>query len=154
MARKRRKKSSDKTSLFILLGIITILTIMAGMFYGSISSDKNVVEVKPGSGEKKEIVSLLDESVEAQRILDSILLQKGNWQLIEKARGVKETNLEEANAVVKVNARTLAIGVPVSVALEDAGKWVKGKATAKLILKVPNFKLTKGKKQFKIKYTK
>jgi polysaccharide deacetylase 2 family uncharacterized protein YibQ len=131
MARKRRKKSSDKTSLFILLGIITILTIMAGMFYGSISSDKNVVEVKPGSGEKKEIVSLLNESVEAQRILDSILLQKGNWQLIEKARGVKETNLEEANAVVKVNARTLAIGVPVSVALEDAGKWVKGKATAK-----------------------
>ena len=104
---------------------------MAGMFYGSISSDKNVVEVKPGSGEKKEIVSLLNESVEAQRILDSILLQKGNWQLIEKARGVKETNLEHANAVVKVNARTLAIGVPVSVSLEDAGKWVKGKATAK-----------------------
>ena len=103
MARKRRKKSSDKTSLLILLGIITILTIIAGMFYGSISSDKNVVEVKPGSGEKKEIVSLLNESVEAQRILDSILLQKGNWQLIEKARGVKETNLEEANAVVKAD---------------------------------------------------
>ena len=30
----------------------------------------------------------------------------------------------------------------------------KGKATAKLVLKVPSFKLTKGKKQFKVKYIK
>ncbi len=131
MARRRKKKASNKTSLLILLGIITILTIMAGMFYASISGDKEPAEVKPSSGEKKEIISLLSESVEAQRILDSILLQKGNWQLIEKSRGVKETELEGTNAVVKVNARTLAVGIPVSVELENASKWVQSKASGK-----------------------
>lgn len=130
MARRRRKKSSNKTSLWILLAIVSVLTIMAGMFYASISGDGDVTEVKPSTGEKKEIISLIDESIEGQRILDSILLKKGNWQLIEKARGVKNIDVEGTNAVVKVNTRTLAIGIPVSTTLENAGKWVKNKAEA------------------------
>ena len=129
MAKRRRKKASNKTSLWILLAIVAVLTVMAGMFYASISGDKEVVEVKPG--DKKEIVSLLDESVEAQRILDGILLQKNNWQLIEKDRGVKTIEVEGSNAAVKVNIRTLAIGIPVSVDLKDAGRWVQAKATGK-----------------------
>ncbi|MBQ7760306.1 MAG: divergent polysaccharide deacetylase family protein [Acidaminococcaceae bacterium] len=126
---RRRKKASNKTSLWILLAIIAVLTIMAGMFYASISSDKESTEVKAVDGSKKEIVSLLDESIEAQRILDSILLQKGNWQLIEKGHGVKNVDVEGTTAAVKVNTRTLAIGVPVSTTLENAGNWVQGKAT-------------------------
>lgn len=126
---RRRKKASNKTSLWILLAIIAVLTVMAGMFYASISGDKETVEIKPGDGAKREVVSLMDESIEAQRILDSILLQKGNWQLIEKGRGVKNIEVEGSNAVVKVNSRTLAIGVPVSTSLEGAGNWVQGKAT-------------------------
>ena len=129
MAKRRRKKASNKTSLWILLAIVAVLTVMAGMFYASISGNKEVVEVKPG--DKKEIVSLLDESVEAQRILDGILLQKNNWQLIEKDRGVKTIEVEGSNAAVKVNTRTLAIGIPVSVDLKDAGRWVQAKATGK-----------------------
>ena len=79
---RRRKKASDKTSLYILLAIIAVLTIMAGMFYASISGDKNTENVSSSSGGKKEVVSLINESIEAQRILDGILLKKSNWQLI------------------------------------------------------------------------
>ena len=80
---RRRKKASDKTSLYILLAIIAVLTIMAGMFYASISGDKNTENVGGSTGGgKKEVISLINESIEAQRILDGILLKKGNWQLI------------------------------------------------------------------------
>lgn len=126
---RRRKKASNKTSLWILLAIVAMLTIMAGMFYASISSDKEPVQVKPDGG-KKEVVSLIDESVEAQRILDGILLKKNNWQLIEKGHGVKSVEVDGTNAEVKVNTRTLAIGIPVSTELADAGAWVKKQATA------------------------
>ena len=73
---RRRKKASNKTSLYILLAIIAVLTIMAGMFYASISGDKNTENVSSSSGGKKEVVSLINESIEAQRILDGILLKK------------------------------------------------------------------------------
>ena len=128
---RRRKKASNKTSLYILLAIIAVLTVMAGMFYASISSDKNTENVGGSSGGKKEVVSLINESIEAQRILDGILLKKGNWQLIEKGRSIKTVDVAGTEAVVKLNTRTLAVGIPVSTGLKDAGVWVKNKATAK-----------------------
>ena len=127
---RRRKKASNKTSLYILLAIIAVLTVMAGMFYASISSDKNTENVGGSSGGKKEVVSLINESIEAQRILDGILLKKGNWQLIEKGRSIKTVDVAGTEAVVKLNTRTLAVGIPVSTGLKDAGAWVKNKATA------------------------
>ena len=128
---RRRKKASDKTSLYILLAIIAVLTIMAGMFYASISGDKNTENVGGSTGGgKKEVISLINESIEAQRILDGILLKKANWQLIEKGRSIKTIDVAGTDAVVKVNTRTLAVGIPVSAGLKDAGAWVKNKANA------------------------
>ena len=127
---RRRKKASNKTSLYILLAIIAVLTVMAGMFYASISSDKTTENVGGSTGGKKEVVSLINESIEAQRILDGILLKKGNWQLIEKGRSIKTVDVAGTEAVVKLNTRTLAVGIPVSTGLKDAGAWVKNKATA------------------------
>ena len=54
---RRRKKASNKTSLYILLAIIAVLTVMAGMFYASISSDKTTENVGDNTGGKKEVVS-------------------------------------------------------------------------------------------------
>ena len=63
-------------------------------------------------GDEPQTVSLLDESIEAQRLLDNILLQKNNWQLIENNHGKKDVEVEESGAKVQINQRELAVGVP------------------------------------------
>ena len=76
---RRRKKASDKTSLYILLAIIAVLTIMAGMFYASISGDKNTENVGGSTGGgKKEVISLINESIEAQRIFSIFITANGS----------------------------------------------------------------------------
>ena len=81
MATRRRKSSSGgKYVILCLIGIIAILAVACGMFYANDRSKKDVGDGK-SAGSAKE-VNLLDESIEAQRLVDNILLQKDNWQLI------------------------------------------------------------------------
>ncbi len=126
---RRKKKSSNKYAILIMFAIVALITIMAGMFYASSRNDKDVLD-KSAAKIGAPPISLLNESVEAQRIVDNILLQKKNWQLIEKERGTQEVKVKESGATVKINKRILAVGVPTTTSLAGAGSWVEDKVRA------------------------
>lgn len=125
---KRKKSSGNHVVLLALVTILAVLAVAAGMFYAFGRSEKDIMDNKD-SKEKKE-VSLLDESIEAQRILDNILLKKTNWQLIEREHGEKDVNVAGVNTSVKIAQRQLAVGVPASTDLQAAGAWLQEKAAA------------------------
>lgn len=125
---KRKKSSGNHVVLLALVTILAVLAVAAGMFYAFGRSEKDIMDNKD-SKEKKE-VSLLDESIEAQRILDNILLKKINWQLIEREHGEKDVNVAGVNTSVKIAQRQLAVGVPASTDLQAAGSWLQEKAAA------------------------
>lgn len=125
---KRKKSSGNHVVLLALITILAVLAVAAGMFYAFGRSEKDIMDNKD-SKEKKE-VSLLDESIEAQRILDNILLKKTNWQLIEREHGENDVNVAGVNTSVKIAQRQLAVGVPASTDLQAAGSWLQEKAAA------------------------
>lgn len=125
---KRKKSSGNHVVLLALVTILAVLAVAAGMFYAFGRSEKDIMDNKD-SKEKKE-VSLLDESIEAQRILDNILLKKTNWQLIEREHGENDVNVAGVNTSVKIAQRQLAVGVPASTDLQAAGSWLQKKAAA------------------------
>ena len=126
MATRRRKSSSGgKYVILCLIGIIAILAVACGLFYANDRSKKDVGDGK-SAGPAKE-VNLLDESIEAQRLVDNILLQKDNWQLIENDRAKKNVEVEESGAKLQINQRNLAVGVPNSTSVTGAGEWLKEK---------------------------
>lgn len=125
---KRKKSSGNHVVLLALVTILAVLAVAAGMFYAFGRSEKDIMDNKD-SKEKKE-VSLLNESIEAQRILDNILLKKTNWQLIEREHGENDVNVARVNTSVKIAQRQLAVGVPASTDLQAAGSWLQEKAAA------------------------
>ena len=129
MATRRRKSSSGGKYIILgLIGIIAILAVACGFFYANDRSKKDVGDSQ-SKGPTKE-VNLLDESIEAQRLVDNILLQKDNWQLIENDNGKKNVEVEESGAKVQINQRNLAVGVPTSTSVTGAGDWLKTKVEA------------------------
>ncbi|MGM9583291.1 MAG: divergent polysaccharide deacetylase family protein [Phascolarctobacterium sp.] len=129
MATRRRKSSSGgKYIVLCLIGIIAILAVACGLFYANDRSKKDVGDSKNNAPAKE--VNLLDESIEAQRLVDNILLQKDNWQLIENDHGKKNVEVEESGAKVQINQRNLAVGVPTSTSVTGAGDWLKTKVEA------------------------
>ena len=88
----KKKSSGSKYAVLILTAVIAIIAIGCGLFYATSNSKKDVLDKK---GDEPQTVSLLDESIEAQRLLDNILLQKNNWQLIENNHGKKDVEVEE-----------------------------------------------------------
>ena len=129
MATRRRKSSSGGKYIILgLIGIIAILAVACGFFYANDRSKKDVGDSQSKAPAKE--VNLLDESIEAQRLVDNILLQKDNWQLIENDHGKKNVEVEESGAKVQINQRNLAVGVPVSTSVTGAGDWLKTKVEA------------------------
>ena len=125
MTRRRKKKSSgSKYGVLILIAIVAVIAIACGLFFANSQSKKDVLAKK---GDEAQTVSLLDESIEAQRLLDNILLQKNNWQLIENDHGKKDVEVEESGAKVQINQRELAVGIPSSTSLTGAGDWLQAK---------------------------
>lgn len=125
---KRKKSFGNHVVLLALVTLLAVLAVAAGMFYAFGRSEKDIMDNKD-SKEKKE-VSLLDESIEAQRILDNILLKKTNWQLIEREHGENDVNVAGVNTSVKIAQRQLAVGVPASTDLQAAGSWLQEKVAA------------------------
>ncbi len=129
MTRRAKKKSSgSKYAVLILVAVVAVLAIACGLFYASSQSEKDVLD--NNKGEEQKTVSLLDESIEAQRLVDNILLQKNNWQLIENDHAKKDVEVEESGAMVQINQRELAVGVPASTSLTGAGSWLQEKVEA------------------------
>ncbi len=130
MTRRVKKKSSgSKYAVLLLVAAIAVLAIACGLFYANSHSQKDVLDNNKKDGEQK-TVSLLDESVEAQRLVDNILLQKHNWQLIENEHAKKDVEVEESGAMVQINERELAVGVPATTSLTGAGAWLQEKVEA------------------------
>ena len=121
----KKKSSGSKYAVLILTAVIAIIAIGCGLFYATSNSKKDVLDKK---GDEPQTVSLLDESIEAQRLLDNILLQKNNWQLIENNHGKKDVEVEESGAKVQINQRELAVGVPSGTSLAGACDWLQTKA--------------------------
>lgn len=129
--RKRREKKSSSGGKYIILcliGVIAILAVACGFFYANSSTKKDVGDSKDGAPAKE--ISLLNESIEAQRLVDTILLQKDNWQLIENDHGKKNVEVEESGAKVQIQQRNLAVGIPNSTSLTGAGEWLREKVEA------------------------
>ena len=126
MTKNTKKKSSGSNyGILILLAVIAVIAIGCGLFYANSKSEKDVFDDKPKDEAKT--VSLLDESIEAQRLLDNILLQKNNWQLIENDHSKKEVEVDGSTAKVEINQRELAVGVPETTSLTGAAEWLQEK---------------------------
>ena len=69
-------------------------------------------------------VDLREESKEAHRAVDDILLSKDNWQLTDNGREDQHERMKETGGEVVWNKRQLAIGVPPSTGLEGAAAWL------------------------------
>ncbi len=128
MPRKKQEKTSRNTVLFMIFMFIIIIAAAAGMFYASGRGDKDVLDKDAGGGTKE--INLMDESIEAQRIVDNILLKRSNWQLIEKEHETDEVEVTGSDNKVKISRRQLAIGIPASTDLAGAGIWVAEQAKA------------------------
>ena len=127
MSRKTRSGKSSSAIIFALIGVLAFLAISCGLFYAVDKGSKDVVSGGEKNKEGIKVVNLVDESIEAHRVLDNILLKKNNWQLIEKWHGEDELGVEGATSRVKMNRRSLAVGVPGETSLAGAGAWLKEK---------------------------
>ena len=128
MTKNKKKASGNNHGILILLLVIAVLAIGCGLFYANSKSEKDVLDTKPG--DEPQAVSLLDESIEAQRLVDNILLQKNNWQLIENDHSKQQVEVEGSSATVEINERELAVGVPETTSLTGAAEWLQEKVEA------------------------
>lgn len=123
--RKRKKTSGSSRIVLALIAIIAIFAVSCGFFYAKDKSKKDVFVPKEDPKQETTIINMLDESVEAQRLVDNILLKKDNWQLIENDRSEKEEAVEGSASAVKISQRELGVGVPNTTSLEGAAEWLK-----------------------------
>ena len=123
--RTQKKKAGSKYAILILLAVVAVIAIASGLFYANSKNEKDVMDKKDGDTPQQ--ISLLDESIEAQRLVDNILLQKNNWQLMENDSGEKEVEVEESGAKVKISQRELAVGIPSSTSTTGAAAWLQEK---------------------------
>lgn len=123
--RTQKKKAGSKYAIVILLAVVAVIAIASGLFYANSKNEKDVMDKKDGDTPQQ--ISLLDESIEAQRLVDNILLQKNNWQLMENDSGEKEVEVEESGAKVKISQRELAVGIPSSTSTTGAAAWLQEK---------------------------
>ena len=128
MTKNKKKASGNNHGILILLLVIAVLAIGCGLFYANSKSEKDVLDTKPG--DEPQAVSLLDESIEAQRLVDNILLQKNNWQLIENDHSKEQVEVDGSSATVEINQRELAVGVPETTSLTGAAQWLQEKVEA------------------------
>ena len=122
---KRRRRKIKRGFWYFLMVVVAALAIVGGFLYGMFSSDKDVMSPTVKNG--KQVVSLLEESTEAQRSLDNVLLKQTNWQLVEKGHGISEIKVPENGATVEINQRYLGVGVPEDVNVIDSATWLKKK---------------------------
>ncbi len=119
--RRSKKSSSNRGFIFLFITILLAMTVAGGLYY-AVTKNK-----APDILEKKQSFDLTDESKEAHRLIDGILLGRNNWQLQEIARKTENENIEETGGDVTWISRQLTVGIPPSTDLFDAATWLKGK---------------------------
>lgn len=119
----RRKQGFVGRHKFLLLTLlVAAISILSGVFYAV--GDKKQDIMDETAAKQDGPVSLVDETVAAHHKLDNILLQRKNWQLLEKGDETVEELVQETGAKVKLHRRELAIGIPTNLELKDAASWV------------------------------
>ncbi len=128
MAGRKKSNSGSSKVLLLVLAAVALIAIGCGLFYANSNSKKDVLN--DNKNKESAPISLLDESIEAQRLVDTILLQKDNWQLVENEHGKKEVEVEGTANKVSINQRELRVGVPLATSVTGAGEWLKEKVEA------------------------
>lgn len=130
---KVENKSQSGNNTLLILGLIAAIAFCAiagGYLYASSRSEKDVLITTPVKDEGKAagtVVSLLDESIEAQRQTDNILLVKDNWQLVEEDRVEILQKVEASSARVKLSQRELIVGIPADSSVRGAAEWLSNR---------------------------
>lgn len=132
MARRTNKSGTGGGFVLTLILVLLAIAVAGGIYYAASRGEKDVLDKGlTGSAD----VDLREESKEAQRAVDNILLGKDNWQLTDNGREDQHESLKETGGEVTWNKRQLAIGVPPSTGLDGAANWLKGKiAGSKLVV--------------------
>lgn len=121
MVRRKRRRVKRRFWVFVF-AVVAILAALCGLFYCMGGTKKDVM-----NADKNKPLSIVDECIEGQRLLDNILLKQTGWQLVERAHGNREVTIPETGAVVKTNERLIGVGVPEDLTPEAAGVWLKKK---------------------------
>jgi polysaccharide deacetylase 2 family uncharacterized protein YibQ len=115
-------RKQEQGFVAILVVIFIAIAMACGLYY-AVSKNKPVDVL-----EAKKSFDLTEESKEALRTVDNILLEKkDNWQLQERAREDANEKIAATGGDVTWIKRQLAIGVPVTTDLQGASDWVKSK---------------------------
>lgn len=123
MARRtNRKKGSGGGFVLTLILVLLAIAVAGGIYYAASRNGEKDVLDKGLTGSSS--VDLREESKEAHRAVDDILLSKDNWQLTDNGREDQHERMKETGGEVVWNKRQLAIGVPPSTGLEGAAAWL------------------------------
>ena len=116
--------SSDGKSNKLLIAAILLIIMAAAMAGGFFYAYQNSKPTDILNGKKT--IDLLDQSKDAHRNVDNILLlKKDHWQLQEKSRDELKEKVPETGGRVIWVKRQLSIGVPVTTDLHGAADWLK-----------------------------
>lgn len=124
---KRRQRRKKGKSIFWII-VILLVCVAGGFFYASYNNKKASVPKVPdvSSGD----LDLRSQSKEAQRMLDTILMTKNDWQLSDNGRIDKKEKRADAKGDILWTQRKLSVGIAQNEDLETAAAWLKGKAKA------------------------
>ena len=124
MFKPEQKEHFTHNQGFVAIMIVIFIAIaIAGGLYYAVSKNKPVDVL-----EAKKSFDLTEQSKEALRTIDNILLEKkDNWQLQERAREDVNEKIKSTGGDVTWIRRQLSIGVPVTTDLQGASDWVKSK---------------------------
>ncbi|MBQ0066666.1 MAG: divergent polysaccharide deacetylase family protein [Phascolarctobacterium sp.] len=125
MAKAKRKRVKPWGCIMFIV-FLAIISMVGGFLYTVFFGSKDILN-PPVSNGQKQTISFIDESIEAQRTLDEILLKQTGWQLVEKAHGNKEVKISETGAAIQLNERYIGVGVPETMTPAAAGAWLKKK---------------------------
>ena len=124
MFKPEAKSNFTHNQGFVAIMIVIFIAIaIAGGLYYAVSKNKPVDVL-----EAKKSFDLTEQSKEALRTVDNILLEKkDNWQLQEREREDANEKIKSTGGDVTWIKRQLSIGVPVTTDLQGASDWVKSK---------------------------
>lgn len=129
MARRNtRKKGLGGGFILTLLLVLLAIAVACGIYYAASKNGEKDVLDKGFTGPKT--VDLREESKEAHRTVDEILLSKDNWQLKDNGREDQHDRIKQTKGEVIWTKRQLAIGIPPSTGLEGAADWLGEKIGA------------------------
>ena len=105
MARRTNRKKGSGGGFVLTLILVLLAIAVAGIYYAASRDGEKDVLDKGLTGSSS--VDLREESKEAHRAVDDILLSKDNWQLTDNGREDQHERMKETGGEVVWNKRQL-----------------------------------------------